>query len=239
MKADVDLPAYTVRVSRRARHVRLTVTPRHGLVVVVPKRWRGDAAAIVADKQDWARTALAGVAEQRELFLGGAEALLPSTIELRALTQVWPVEYRTTAAAGVRARVAGGALIVSGRVEDADACLAAIIRWLDRTSREHLPPMLAETSSACGVGYVSARVRCQRSRWGSCSSRRTISLNRNLVFLPEHLVVALMLHELAHTIVLDHSSRFWAALEAIDPAVAAHRLELKRAGSFVPSWAEA
>ena len=239
MTAHDDLPAYTVRVSQRARHVRLTVTPRHGLVVVVPRRWRGNTAAIVADKREWARHALAGIAEQRALFLGGAEAMLPSTIELRALSQTWPVEYRATPAAGVRAREAGGALVVSGHVEDADACLGALVRWLDRTSRTHLPPMLAQTSHECGVAYVSARVRCQRSRWGSCSSRRTISLNRNLIFLPEHLVRALMLHELAHTIVLDHSSRFWAALESIDPAFASCRLELKRAGILVPPWAEA
>lgn len=233
------LPAYTVRVSLRARHVRLTVTPRHGLVVVVPKRWRGDVAAIVADKREWAETALATIADQRQLFLGGPEALLPGTIELRALGQVWHVEYRATAAAGVRARAVGGSLVVSGDVEDAEACLAALVRWLDRTSRQHLLPMLAETSSACGVGYISARVRCQRSRWGSCSARRTISLNRNLLFLPEHLVRALMLHELAHTVHLDHSARYWAALAAIDPQAAVHRLELKRAGALVPPWAEA
>jgi len=234
-----SLPAYTVRVSLRARHVRLTVTPRHGLVVVVPKRWNGDVAAIVADKRVWAEAALATIADQRQLFLGGSEALLPDSVELRALGQVWPVEYRATDAAGVRARMEGGSLVVRGHVDDADACLAALVRWLDRVSREHLLPMLAETSTASGVGYLSARVRCQKSRWGSCSARHTISLNRNLVFLPEHLVRALMLHELAHTRVLDHSARFWAELAAIDPHAASNRLELKRAGTLVPSWAEA
>ena len=82
--ASPSLPAYTVRVSQRARHPRLTVTPRDGLVVVVPKRWRGDPAELVALKRAWAETALAHVAEERALHAAGPDALLPDRIDLRA-----------------------------------------------------------------------------------------------------------------------------------------------------------
>jgi predicted metal-dependent hydrolase len=234
-----ELPPYTVRVSARARRVRLVVTPREGLVVVVPKRWRGDPETVVAEQREWAERALAHVAPERALFAAGAEALLPDLVELRIDDERWPVEYRTTGATGVRAKTDAGALVLSGAVGDADACLSALTRWLDRTSRERLLPMLERVADDAGIAYAGARVRRQRSRWGSCSARRTLSLNRNLVFLPDHLVRSLMLHELAHTQVMDHSARFWTALERLDPDAHLHRSQMKGAARFVPPWADA
>ena len=233
------LPEFRVRVSDRARRVRLTVTPRDGLVVVVPRRWRGDPAALVAEKAAWARAALAIYAERHALFSAGPEALLPDAVALAALGETWPVEYRATSSASVRASVDGSMLVVSGDVGDAEKCLGALRRWLDRTARERLLPLLAETAADAGLAYESARVRSQKTRWGSCSVHRTISLNRNLVFLPEHLVRSLMLHELAHTLVMDHSERFWTTLASYDPQARAHRVQMRDAHDFVPAWAEA
>jgi predicted metal-dependent hydrolase len=233
-----SLPDYTVRVSPRARRIRLTVTPRDGLVVVVPSRWHGDPSRFVAEKADWARAALESVSERRALFSAGTEGLLPDVVELRAFGERWQVEYRTTSSASVRARIEGSLLVVSGAVDDAEKCLAALVRWLDRTARDRLLPMLAEASQAVGLPYASARVRRQKTRWGSCSSRKTISLNRNLVFLPEHLVVSLMLHELAHTCVMNHSEHFWAALAAIDPDARVNRVQMRAAHDLVPAWAD-
>lgn len=236
------LPAYTVRVSTRARHVRLTVTPRDGLVVVVPKRWRGNVDAIVAEKRAWAEHALERVAEHRARFEGGSDALLPDAVELAAFGETWPVEYRLGASAApgtARARLDGGVLAVVGDIDDADACLSALDRWLDRLSRERLLPLLAEVADEVGLVYASARVRRQRSRWGSCSARRTISLNRSLVFLPPHLMRAIMLHELAHTRVLDHSPRFWSTLAQYDPRAHEHRRQMRDAWRHVPAWADA
>jgi predicted metal-dependent hydrolase len=232
------LPDYRVRVSTRARRIRLTVTPRDGLVVVVPHHWRGDPARFVAEKADWARAALAAVGDRSALFDAGAEALLPDVVVLEAFGETWPVEYRTTSATSVRARAKGPLLVVSGAVDDAEKCLAALTRWLDRTARERLLPVLAETASAAGIAYAGARVRRQRTRWGSCSSRKTISLNRNLVFLPDHLVHSLMLHELAHVQVMNHSPRFYDALLALDPDAMQHRVQMCAAHDLVPAWAD-
>jgi predicted metal-dependent hydrolase len=234
-----SLPEYAVRVSARARRVRLVVSAREGLVVVVPRNFRGDVAQIVASKREWAERALERVADRRSLHAAGAEALLPDRIELPAFRVSLPVEYRATASATTSARAANGALVVSGNIDDAEACLAALTRWLDREARSLLLPMLAEVARDAGIAYASARVRRQRSRWGSCSARRTISLSRNLVFLPRHLVRALMLHELAHLRVMDHSPRFWAELGRLDPHAQRHRAEMRHAADHVPPWAEA
>lgn len=237
MTSGATLPPYTVRVSHKARRVRLTVSPREGLVVVVPAGMKVDVAAIVESKRAWAERALSRVrSRQAELSLG-TEALLPDFIDLPGIGLRTPVEYRHTARAGVSARSARGLLVVSGDVDDADACLDALRRWLSRTASVELPNRVTALAAQHGLAPSSVRIGGAKTRWGSCSARGTISLSRNSVFLPAHLLDALILHELAHLRVLDHSQRFWATLTEMDAGAIRHRKELKRADDLVPAWA--
>ncbi len=63
------------------------------------------------------------------------------------------------------------------------------------------------------LSYNRAGFRCQKTRWGSCSGKNNISLNVNIVFLPEELQDYVLLHELVHTKVKNHSRKFWAELD--------------------------
>ena len=232
-----ELPPYSVRVSARARRVRLTVTPREGLVVVVPKGWRGDPDAIVSSHSEWASVALSRVAEKRALHAGGAESLMPETIGLGLTGEVLDVVLRDSDAAP-RAVRAGSSVVVTGR-PDSEARLLALTRWLDREARALLIERFELLARGAGVRHTGVRVRRVRSRWGSCSAKGTISLSRNLVFLRPELVDSVMYHEIAHLSVLDHSARFYRTLEGLDPAWRAHRAALKEAGHDVPAWADA
>jgi len=64
-----------------------------------------------------------------------------------------------------------------------------------------------------GFKYNKASVRNQRTRWGSCSHKNNISLNAKLVLLPKELIDYVILHELVHTRIHNHSKQFWADLE--------------------------
>lgn len=228
---------YAVRVSSRARHVRLTVTAREGLVVVVPRTWRGDPAAVVAAKAAWALRALGRVADRRRLHVAGPAALLPERIELAASGQSLAVVLSQHAAGPASARRAADSVVLSGDPDPA-ARLAALDRWLTRTARELLVARVRVLGARHGLVPRAVRIGRARSRWGSCSGHGTLSLNRNLMFLPPHLVDALILHELAHLRHLDHSPRFHAFLATLDPDAARHRAELRAAGDLVPAWAE-
>jgi predicted metal-dependent hydrolase len=63
--------------------------------------------------------------------------------------------------------------------------------------------------------YAKVTIRKQKTRWGSCSAKNNISLNINLVRLPEKLRDYVMLHELVHTQIKNHSKEFWAALDRV------------------------
>ena len=159
-------------------------------------------------------------------------------MEFPATGERWGVEYRSGASPSVRARVSGDLLVVQGAVEDAEACLAALRRWLHRAAGERLLDWLAEESARTGLAYTRGTVRGQRHRWGSCSSSGSISLNRCLVFLPPELARAVILHELAHLRHANHSKAFWRELAALDPHAASHRKAIAHAWDAVPPWAE-
>jgi predicted metal-dependent hydrolase len=75
-----------------------------------------------------------------------------------------------------------------------------------------LVPRLAHLAALHGFTYNRVSVRGQKTRWGSCSHKNNISLNRMLVHLPEALVDYILLHELVHTRIKNHGRLFWEAL---------------------------
>jgi predicted metal-dependent hydrolase len=79
-------------------------------------------------------------------------------------------------------------------------------------ARRLLVPRLAHLAALHGFTYNRVSVRGQKTRWGSCSHKNNISLNRMLVHLPEALVDYILLHELVHTRIKNHGHLFWEAL---------------------------
>lgn len=84
-------------------------------------------------------------------------------------------------------------------------------------AREKLGNRLSELAQKHNFQYNRVSIRNQKTRWGSCSSKDNISLNMKLLHLPEHLIDYILLHELVHTRVKNHSKSFWDELETVVP----------------------
>ena len=82
-------------------------------------------------------------------------------------------------------------------------------------ARKKLINRLNELAEWHGYNYNRVFIRKQRTRWGSCSSRNNISLNIKLALLPEELMNYVILHELVHTRLKNHSQDFWAELNSL------------------------
>lgn len=78
-----------------------------------------------------------------------------------------------------------------------------------------LSARLNQLAGKYGFTYNRLFIRNQRTRWGTCSSRNNISLNINLLKLPQELQDYVMLHELAHTKHKNHSREFWAEMDRL------------------------
>jgi predicted metal-dependent hydrolase len=232
-----DLPAYAVRESARARKVRLTVSARDGLVVVVPASFpRRQIPLIVAERRAWIERALERVREHREALAAQRESL-PERVELPGVGESWEIVYVPSLAQGVRAVARGDTLRLTGAVSDRGAVDAALRRFGRARAAEVLPRMLAEVSAEQGLPFSAVKVRNQRTRWGSCSARGSINLNWTLAFLPAVLARHVMLHELVHTLRLDHSPRFRSLLLEREPDTVRLARELRTGYRHVPAWA--
>lgn len=98
---------------------------------------------------------------------------------------------------------------------------------LIKKAREYLPYRLEYYAKLYGYNYDKCRLTHANTRWGSCSSNRTISLNIGLMKVPEVLRDYVILHELAHLNHMDHSKDFWAEVGAHDKNYKNHEKKLK------------
>jgi predicted metal-dependent hydrolase len=226
-----------IRVSPRARRLSIRVYPDARVEVVVPPRARPrEVELFIAAHREWIDSKRAVALRNRP----EPQPFPPEKLELRVCFEVWRlhlaggtgrlrlVEMPGDAAGERVLRVTGAASMAQLR--------AALRTWLLRTARNRLAPRVAALAASTGVSYSQVSVRRQRSRWGSCSARGTISLNCCLLFQRSCVVDYLIVHELMHVKHMNHSARFWQAVERHCADWRALDRELVQGWRHVPRW---
>ncbi|MGA9853359.1 MAG: SprT family zinc-dependent metalloprotease [Gammaproteobacteria bacterium] len=230
-----DLMAYHWRRSSRAKQLQVRITPWQGIEVVIPTRTsKQRVRAFLSRQRHWIRDTWLRMQSQ----IADADRSLPAEMDLRSIGQHWQVHYRKRSHAQVRITASGRTLTVYHAGDDESVCREALRRWLSRCAREHLGAKAQQLSIVTGFGYRRLQIRGQKSRWGSCSSNGTLSLNYKLLFLEAELVHYLLVHELAHTRILNHSARFWKLVGEYEPRWQELDKELGEAWRDVPAWVE-
>jgi predicted metal-dependent hydrolase len=95
----------------------------------------------------------------------------------------------------------------------------------------------AQEADAIGVSFARLQIRGQRTRWGSCSSAGTISLNWRLALAPPETLDYVVVHEVCHLRQSGHGRRFWALVESRRPGYRDHRDWLRRYGHELLAYA--
>ncbi len=101
--------------------------------------------------------------------------------------------------------------------------LAALEKRYREAARTYFTARVAYYHTLTGGQYTSITIRDQKSRWGSCSSRGTLSFNYRLLFAPPRVLDYVVVHELCHLTHMDHSKNFWAMVERIMPDYRVYR----------------
>ncbi len=229
---------YELVVSKRAKRATLKVQRGRGLVVTIPARFpRREVPAVVEEHRGWIEAQLAKLDAETPAHL---KAWPPTHLDLLALERRVEIEASETGeTATVSAGWRGTAYMqLAGALSDRALVARAVARLLRDEARPWLAARLATRAAESGFAYRRLQIRGQRSRWGSCSTKGTISLNYKLLFLPPELVDYVIRHELVHTREMNHARSFWMLLEAVQPD--ARRLDdrLREAGALVPPWLE-
>jgi predicted metal-dependent hydrolase len=230
---------FSVRSSGNSKSVRLKVTPRGGLQVTAPLGLPASRVlSLVAGKAEWVAERIAELDQVRHLF-AASTAQRPQAFDLPALAETWRVEYVET-----RAKTIGARTFLTGRVEVFGAvggvrgCEAALRRWLARRAKEVLAPRLKGLAEETGLTFSDVAIKGQRTRWGSCSRNKRITLNYKLLFLPPDLVRYVLVHELCHTAEHNHSQRFWALIRHHEPDADLLHRRMREGWKYIPPWAQ-
>lgn len=104
----------------------------------------------------------------------------------------------------------------------------SVIQALKKEAKSYLPRRLDFLANEHGFRYASVRFSHASSRWGSCNSKKVISLNIALMKLTFEEIDYVLLHELSHTEYLDHSPAFWTRVERCMPTYRLHKAALKQ-----------
>lgn len=183
MKREIELNGskieYTLKESRRARNMRLTVCCEGALTVVAPK-WLGiqNIEQFIFEKTDWI------IRKRKEM------------IEMHK-----------------------GSLFALKNEKD----------YLENKKRalRLVEEKLGEFNAHYHFKYNRICIRNQKSRWGSCSSKKNLNFNFRIVFLPDHMVDYLIVHELCHLKEMNHGRKFWSLVSRTIPDCKRVSRELK------------
>jgi predicted metal-dependent hydrolase len=224
---------WTIRQSPRARRLTVRVFHTGRVEVVAPAR---SSQRTVQQFIERHRSWIERKREEARRIAGPEQSFPPQSIAFHANGESWKLHV-----AGGRGRVlmrvaSPELLSIEGDATRRQKVCDALRKWLMRHAAQSLFPQLEACAREVGVTYRRALIRRQRTRWGSCSARGTISLNCCLLFQRPEVVRYLFIHELMHTRHMNHSPRFWHEVARHCPDYRRLDRELLDGWRRVPSW---
>lgn len=230
---------YRLRHSARSKGLRVTVDPRHGLVVSVPpptrRGWARPEAhveAFLRERESWVLRHLDRLARERDAARTRGGARDGGQVLYRG--QLHRVRVRPNALPGRRSTVerSGGdaedELVVSVAKGERRPLERVLGAWLRERASEAIDAALVVHAGAFSVRPTKVDIRDPRSRWGSASRKGRLMFSWRLVLAPPASLETVVVHELAHLRVFGHGPAFWALVASRRPSHLVDRAWLRR-----------
>ncbi len=162
--------------------------------------------------------------------------MLPQYLDLKATKEFWSIETLPSSGQLKLLTRPDNSLVLCGDISNIKACSEKLKNWLTIKAKEYLIPCVQALSLETGFAVNKITIRSQRTRWGSCSSKASISLNYKLIFLPDYLARYIVIHELCHLKHFNHSKRFWNLVERYEPHYHHCRKQLNKIALHISEW---
>lgn len=226
----MDLNLIAVRISSRAKRLIYKTSVRKGVEIIIPKNANFDRVAeITHERITWIKNAQKQVNDQRT-------QLKPHHIELKGLGEKWSVNYiindNSLSIGDNRSLTLG--------FDPEDICYSArkLQNWIKDRAKNALIPWITLLAENRKLKFNKVFIKNQTSIWGSCSEKRNINLNRNLLFIAPNLVEYVLQHELTHLKHMNHSKQFWTAFSDVLPGCQELRSKIGLINpQEIPLWA--
>lgn len=230
-----------IRRSLRAKRLRVSINLVGEIEVVAPRRASTkEVQHFIQAQYSWISLKKQQIESLRSVELNN---IMPSRIELPAIGEQWKISYlQVSSNAGITANEATPVKDVTLHnvlrlyFEHEGQVRQLLKQWLTQKAVATLLPWLRKTSDETGLNYAAGRVRGQKTRWASCSSRKTINLNRCMLFLKPEQVRYLMVHELCHTKQMNHSAKFWQLVSKYVPDYQCQEKLVNESCFRLPRW---
>lgn len=197
--------------STRYRYV---LQPGLGLLITKPRRGSAKAALDGLGKQEaWLRKALERNQPSPAMYLGEHLLIVKDSV---------PATQK-----------GGHILTIPSACTDPQLL---VTNWYKAQARAYLEERLPILARQMGVLPARVSIRDQRTRWGSCSSKGTLSFNWRLIMTPAWVFDGIIVHELAHLYELNHSPGFWDIVAKHCPAYGEVKAWLRQNGAGIRAW---
>lgn len=174
-------------------------------------------------------------AEKHKEWVQTQQKSLQATItDGSVVNAAYKVVLKRAETSRITARLQGHTIVITLPVKTAiesaetqDKLRKKIITVVKAEAQETLGPLLYRLAKAYGYDFKDVQIKTLKSRWGSCSSEKVITLNTFAVQLPDYLQEYVILHELTHLNHMHHGKGFWEELIDVCPDAKKYRKELK------------
>ncbi|MGX2029431.1 M48 family metallopeptidase [Methylocaldum gracile] len=230
MSASFPLP-YSIRHSRRAKHLRLVAKPEGIELVVPPTVSEARALAFLHKHRDWAERKLS---EMRSTTAqSGPTQRLENGSTVPFQGREVPLVIREHTGRRTHIQYDGHFLVSVPAGTENQPYLArnALFNWTKLWIRDQAGFIIQRHAVRFGLYPRQIRVKRMSSRWGSCGPRNDINLNWLLAFAPPSVLEYVVVHELCHIRHRNHSADFWALVARHLPAYSGERQWLRQNGA--------
>jgi predicted metal-dependent hydrolase len=228
-----NINLFSLRHSAKAKRLIFKPSVRNGFEIILPRFYDDNwVLETIAKSKSKIERSISAIKEARL-------ELKPTLIALPPTGNSWEVIYRKVNENHFYPIMETTTnLKVPEKLGDAFWAPMALQAWLHEKAEGYLTKRLDSVATSLKASYNKVSIKKLKTRWGSCSIKRNISLNRNLMLMSIEAVDYVIYHELVHLKVLNHSTTFWKELERSFPNYKKSRNQLKYLETNkMPEWA--